>query len=198
MNNHSRVFSYLNLENINKEKLASKASKENFAFLSTKYEKILKSEHLACQKVGGGGRTNPLVAPPFLKVRQHVPLLPPFPSPLSHQHSNVYFFVFLRIRSGFAWSICNRCGMQAGNAYPSGHLAPSPFLGLTCKLQLLRSVFPELAVIFLYFSPWIPLGTFSILLLSVSEAFRIVHESDLLTFLRWYLEIKSEFVIHQF
>ena len=29
----------------------------------------------------------------------------------------------------FPWSICNGCGMPAGNAYPSGHLVPSPFLG---------------------------------------------------------------------
>ena len=26
----------------------------------------------------------------------------------------------------FPWSICNGCGMPAGNAYPSGHLVPSP------------------------------------------------------------------------
>ena len=31
----------------------------------------------------------------------------------------------------FPWSICNGCGMQAGNAYPSGHLVPSPLFG-TC------------------------------------------------------------------
>ena len=29
----------------------------------------------------------------------------------------------------FIW---NGCGMPAGNAYPSGHLIPSPFLGLAC------------------------------------------------------------------
>ena len=27
------------------------------------------------------------------------------------------------------WSICNGCGMPAGNAYPSGHLVPSPHFG---------------------------------------------------------------------
>ena len=32
----------------------------------------------------------------------------------------------------FPWSICNGCGMPAGNAYPSVHLVPSPFLGLVC------------------------------------------------------------------
>ena len=31
----------------------------------------------------------------------------------------------------FPWSICNGCGMPAGNAYPSGHLVPSPHFG-TC------------------------------------------------------------------
>ena len=29
----------------------------------------------------------------------------------------------------FPWSICNGCGMPAGNAYHSGHLVPTPFLG---------------------------------------------------------------------
>ena len=37
----------------------------------------------------------------------------------------------------FPWSICNGCGMPAGNAYPSGHLVPSPFWDLL-MLQLLR------------------------------------------------------------
>ena len=31
----------------------------------------------------------------------------------------------------FPWSICNGCDMPAGNAYPSGHLVPSPHFG-TC------------------------------------------------------------------
>ena len=31
----------------------------------------------------------------------------------------------------FPWSICNKCGMPAGNAYPSGHLATSHHCG-TC------------------------------------------------------------------
>ena len=35
----------------------------------------------------------------------------------------------------FPWSIGNGCIMPAGNAYPSGHLVPSPILGLA---QLLR------------------------------------------------------------
>ena len=36
----------------------------------------------------------------------------------------------------FPWSICNGCGIPAGNTYPSGHLVPSSILGLV--LQLLR------------------------------------------------------------
>ena len=39
----------------------------------------------------------------------------------------------------FPWSICNGCGMPAGNAYHSGHLVPSRFRGLHV-LRLLRPV----------------------------------------------------------
>ena len=66
MKNHSRVLSLQSLENIDLLKLASEASQENFekiVFLTTKYEQIVKLEHLLCPKVGGGG-TNPLVPPP--------------------------------------------------------------------------------------------------------------------------------------
>ena len=43
----------------------------------------------------------------------------------------------------FPWSICNGCGMPAGNAYHSGHLVPSPFLGgLACALTVETS-FPD-------------------------------------------------------
>ena len=63
------------------------------------------------------------------------------------------------------WSICNGCGMPAWNAYPSGNLVPSPFWGLAYA-PIFKTSFPELAFSFLEFSPWIPLGTFSILLLS--------------------------------
>ena len=63
----------------------------------------------------------------------------------------------------FPWSICNRCGMPAGNAYPSGHLVPSPILGLA-NTPILETKFLELAISLLDFSPRIPLGTFSILL----------------------------------
>ena len=54
-----------------------------------------------------------------------------------------------------------RCSMPAGNACPSGHLVPSPFLGLTYA-SVVETSFLELAVLFHDFSPWIPLGTVSI------------------------------------
>ena len=63
----------------------------------------------------------------------------------------------------FPWSICNGCGMPAGNAYLSGHLVPSPFLGLACA-PIVETRFLELAMSLLDLSRWIPLGTFSILL----------------------------------
>ena len=63
----------------------------------------------------------------------------------------------------FPWSICNGCGMPAGNAYPSGHLVPSPILGLA-NAPIVETKFLELAMSLLDFSPRIPLGTSSILL----------------------------------
>ena len=63
----------------------------------------------------------------------------------------------------FPWSICNGCGMPAGNAYPSGHLVPSPILGLA-NAPIVETKFLELAMSLLDSSPRIPLGTFSILL----------------------------------
>ena len=60
------------------------------------------------------------------------------------------------------WVVCNGCGMRAGNADPSGHLVPSPIVGLACPIVETR--FLELAMSLLNFSPRIPLGTFSILL----------------------------------
>ena len=63
----------------------------------------------------------------------------------------------------FPWSICNGCGMPAGNAYPSGHLVLSPILGLA-NAPIVETKFLELAMSLLDSSPRIPLGTFSILL----------------------------------
>ena len=63
----------------------------------------------------------------------------------------------------FPWSICNGCGMPAGNAYPSGHLVLSPILGLV-SAPIVETKFLELAMSLLDFSHRILLGTFSILL----------------------------------
>ena len=63
----------------------------------------------------------------------------------------------------FPWSICNGCDMPAGNAFPSGHLVPSPILGLACP-SIVETRFLELAMSLLNFSPRIPIGTFSIFL----------------------------------
>ena len=54
--------------------------------------------------------------------------------------------------------------MPAGNAYPSGHLVPSPILGLA-NAPIVETKFLELAMSLLDFSPRIPVGTFSILLI---------------------------------
>ena len=56
----------------------------------------------------------------------------------------------------------------AGNAYPSGHLVPSPILGLA-NAPIVETKFLELAMSLLDFSPRIPLGTFSILLLTTTH-----------------------------
>ena len=63
----------------------------------------------------------------------------------------------------FPRSICNRCGMPEGNAYPSGHLIPSSNLGLA-NAPIVETKLFELAMSLLDFLPRIPLGTFSILL----------------------------------
>ena len=63
----------------------------------------------------------------------------------------------------FPWSIYHGCGMPAGNAYSSGHLVPSPIVGLACA-PIVETRFLELAMSLLDFSPRKPLGTFSILL----------------------------------
>ena len=54
--------------------------------------------------------------------------------------------------------------MPEGNAYPTGHLVPSPIVGLACA-PIVENRFLELAMSLLDFSPRIPLGTFSILLI---------------------------------
>ena len=86
MKNDSRVLSWQSLENVDLLKLASEASQGNFGeknvFFTTKYEQIVKLEHLLCPKVGGGGGggTNPLVPPTF--ESEGGGLVPPCPPPL--------------------------------------------------------------------------------------------------------------------
>ena len=53
-------------------------------------------------------------------------------------------FTVLRV---VPWSICNGCGMPAGNTYPSGHLVPSLFWDFL-MLALSRQVFPNLPCLF--------------------------------------------------
>ena len=60
----------------------------------------------------------------------------------------------------FPWSICNGCSMPVGNAYPSGHLIPSPFLGIACA-PIVETRCIDMSL--LDYSPWIPFGIFSIL-----------------------------------
>ena len=52
--------------------------------------------------------------------------------------------------------------MPAGNAYSSGHLGPSPFLGLACA-PIVENRFLELAMSLFELSPSIHLCTYSIL-----------------------------------
>ena len=47
----------------------------------------------------------------------------------------------------FLWSICNGCGMPAGNSYPTGQLVPSPVFGLAYD-QIVETNFPNLPCLF--------------------------------------------------
>ena len=58
--------------------------------------------------------------------------------------------------------------MPAGNAYPSGHLVPSPIVGLACA-PIVDTRYLELSMSLFDFSPRIPLGAFSILLCTCVE-----------------------------
>ena len=58
--------------------------------------------------------------------------------------------------------------MPAGNDYPSGHLVPSPIVGLACA-PIVETRILELVMSLLDFSPRIPLGTFSILPLATAS-----------------------------
>ena len=63
--------------------------------------------------------------------------------------------------------------MPAGSAYPSGHLVPSPILGLA-NAPIVETKFLELAMSLLDFSPRIPLGTISILLNQTSQLSKLI------------------------
>ena len=80
-----------------------------------------------------------------------------------HQFHDLYTELASTDFEWFPWSICNGCDIPAGNAYPSGHLVPSPIVGLACA-PIVETRFIELAMSLLDFSPLIPLGNFSILL----------------------------------
>ena len=68
----------------------------------------------------------------------------------------------------FPWSVCNRCGMPEGNAYPSGLLLQSCFLRLVYA-PIVETIFQNLPCLFFDFSPWIPLNTVSILPLNPDQ-----------------------------
>ena len=57
----------------------------------------------------------------------------------------------------FPWSIWNGCGMPAGNAYPSGHLVPSPFFW-TCLCSNCWDQIPRTCHVFIRLftlnTPW--------------------------------------------
>ena len=73
----------------------------------------------------------------------------------------------------FPLSIWNGCDVPAGNAYPSGHLVPSPFLGLACA-PIFETTFLELTMSLLDFSPWIALGTLILLKHNAIDTFKYV------------------------
>ena len=68
-----------------------------------------------------------------------------------------------RIMSVFHGAFATGVTCQQGNAYPSGHLFPSPFWELACA-PIVETRFLDFAMSLLDFLPWIPLGTFSILI----------------------------------
>ena len=88
----------------------------------------------------------------------------------------------------FPWSICNGCGMPAGNAYPSEHLVPSPIVGLACA-TIVETRFLELAMSLLDVSPRILLDTFSILLATNVTSLCSRNDSQMFTSVILYINI---------
>ena len=76
---------------------------------------------------------------------QWLPIRSDFP-PTMYFMTLIPILTFTELRVD-PWSICNRCGMQATNAYPSGHLVLSPFLG-HIYAPIVTTSFPELVMSF--------------------------------------------------
>ena len=124
--------------------------------------------------------------------------LPP-PHQTFHQfHDLIPSLTFLDYE-WFPWSICKGCGMPARNAYPSGHLVPSPIVGLACA-PIVETRFLELAMSLLDFSPRIPLGTFSILhqYLLFSLLFLYLYIQNILDFFIYLLFFLERFKLEKF
>ena len=79
----------------------------------------------------------------------------------------------------YIWSKQEMHWISSFNAYPSGHLVPSPMVGLACA-PIVETRFLELVMSLLDFSPRIPLGTFSILLLFILNFLHNFHRNWLL------------------
>ena len=107
-------------------------------------------------------------------LRLFIPELVTLIDLLSFEHPSILLFCFILIWSDFSpiswpwyqawpsteyewflWSICNGCGMR------TRHLVPS--LLVLAYAPIIETSFPKLAVSLLGFSPWISLGTISIL-----------------------------------
>ena len=117
MKNYSRVLSKQSLDNIDLLKLASEASQENFekiVFLTTKYVQIVKSEHLLCPKVGGGGGAQTHLSPPTFESGEARAPLPPlllrpcdlsFTHLISHRNTACHWYTHTCITKGVTASV---------------------------------------------------------------------------------------------
>ena len=81
--------------------------------------------------------------------------------------------------------------MPAGNVYPSGHLVPSPILRLA-NAPIVETKFLELDMSLIDFSPRIPLGTFSLLLLNFTHMIKMMRGSALLILRQRSISILAE------
>ena len=96
---------------------------------------------------------------PFTNVKWHSDPWPTVTSQPIRISTNFMTFIPSLTLTDYEWfpkSICNGCGMPAGNVYPSGHLVPSPIVGLACA-PIVETRFLELAMSLLDFhleDPW--------------------------------------------